>query len=125
MIKKKYKEDYHSYCDFTDSATKYTWCAREIFGLSTYDSELDEIFVKEILDVCKVILTKTNFQYIQKQEQYIQYIRVCHLLDNMGWIEWGTSIRGAWIDTHSNIDIIPGVPLTEENLKVLIVFMED
>ena len=38
MIKKKYKEDYYSFCAFTDGATKYTWCASEIFGLSTYDS---------------------------------------------------------------------------------------
>ena len=125
MIKRKYEDDYYSYCISTCGETKYEWCASIIFDLVTYDSELDEIFVKNILEVCKSIINRTNYDYIKDPERYVQYIIVCQLLSSMKWIDWGTSIRGAWIAEYNKVNIIAEVPLTEENLRILIDFMEE
>lgn len=133
---------------YDDEWTKYEWAARKIFNLTTYDAGLDEAFVKTIVEVCKVILERRNFEYIRNKDNYVIYIIVCQLLNRFGWINWGTSIRGAWFEstnsqnwdtdttTHSkdileelywcNADDqhrIDSVPFTEDNLRALIEFM--
>lgn len=123
MTQDIYRERYADYCAYTEEPNKYEWCASEIFNLCTYDGELDELFVKKILEVCQVILNGENFKYIENKEQYIQYIAVCQLLRQMKWIEWGTSIRGAWIDEYSKVNIVDGVRLTKDNLEALISFV--
>lgn len=128
--------------------TKYEWAAYRVFDLTTYDGGLDERFVKDILEVCKVILEDRNYEYIEDEKNYVKFILVCQLLDRNNWIEWGSSIRGAWLDVdHSpgrrSRDIlealewsdwdpvekkfeehkIEAVPFSVENLKALIEFM--
>ena len=89
-----YEMRYHEHCENTCCDTKYEWAAREVFDLTTYDGELDELFVKKILEVLKVILNRTNFDYIKEEVDYTNYILVCQLLNKFNWIDWGTSIRG-------------------------------
>lgn len=121
--------------------TKQHWAARKVFDLTTYDDELDELFVNDILEVCKVILEKRNYEYIKDEKNYIKYILVCQILKRFGWINWGTSIRGAWCEaSHFDIPkdileelewwddehhVIEEVPFTVDNLKALIEFMEE
>ena len=147
-----YRAQYEEQLDwYEDKKSKYEWAATDIFGLTTYDGDLDERFVKDILEVCKVILERRNFEYIEASENnYIKYILVCQLLDRLHWIDWGTSIRGAWLDVDTYYDyktrestvrsrdildelewwdsehhIIEKVPFTVDNLKDLIKFMEE
>lgn len=154
-VKGLYKTNYETSQNLLGCAcTKYEWAAEKIFDLTTYDSELDELFVKDILEVCKVILDRTNFEYILNRENYIKHILVCQILNKFHWIQWGTSIRGAWfeqVELYENIpdvkfrDImdeyswweydslsetyvehtIDKVPFTKENLQALIEFMEE
>lgn len=141
-----YEHRYAEYCINTCGDTKYEWAAREVFDLTTYDGSLDELFVKKIIEVLKVIFNRTSFEYIKDETNYITYILVCQLLEKFHWIEWGTSIRGAWFETyHPNVKshlileeyvitsfasgerkeyIYPEVRCTEENLKALIEFIE-
>ena len=135
-----YKRDYEIYTSFMSGESKYDWAATNIFDLTTYDGDLDERFVKDILEVCKVILEKRNFEYIKDEQNYLKYIIVCQLLVNKRWINWGTSIRGAWFErdeTYIWDEKVPisesdkilktnvTVPFTVENLKALIEFMEE
>lgn len=152
-VKDIYKANYETQRDvmgFYDD--KYTWAARQVFDLTTYDGSLDERFVKDILEVCKVILENRNFEYIKNEDNYVKYILVCQLLNGFSWIEWGTSIRGAWFDIDSRMNwktrettvysrdileelewwehhnephVIEAVPFTVENLIALIEFMEE
>lgn len=78
--------------------SKLEFISSEVFNLVTYDSELDELFATKIIEVLKVIISGKNFEYIENKQDYINYILVCQLLDKMNWIDWGTSIRGAWIE---------------------------
>lgn len=116
--------------------TKYEWAASSVFNLTTYDVGLDELFVKKILEVCKVILNGTNFEYIKDEINYHTYILVCQLLKEMNWIDWGTSIRGAWFNDFAvDEEVSPlFVPHTyedrliypsKENIRELIKFVEE
>ena len=149
-VKEIYKAQYEEYkSNFDDAPSKYEWAAHNIFDLTTYDGDLDELFVKCIIDVLKVIRDRSNFEYIKDENNYIKYILVCQLLDKFHWIEWGTSIRGAWFDGYHPRHMvrpileemewsqwddkkkefiehkINGVIFTEDNIKDLIEFLSD
>lgn len=89
------KTDYELCVQCEIFETKYEWAASSVFNLATYDSELDELFVKKILEVLKVILLGINFEYIKDEANYRTYILVCQKLSDMNWIDWSSSIRGA------------------------------
>lgn len=136
-----YRQEYEYFKSNVDHVTnKYRWAARKVFGLITYDDELDEKIVKKILTVCKIILNHATYEYIHTDEtNYKIYILVCQLLNHKNWINWGSSIRGAWFDTGYNEDPILDneyfddagnrkkirVPFTEENILKLIQFIEE
>ena len=148
-VKELLKAHYDFYADCYDDASKYKWAASNVFDLTTYDGDLDERFVKAIIEVCKVIFEKSNFNYIEGDGNYVKYILVCQLLDKFQWIEWGTSIRGAWFDglasihdTHPILEqdewseyddekhewvnhVLDRVVFTPYNLRAFIEFMED
>ena len=92
-----FEREYDFYRDCGTFETKYEWASSHIFNLATYDSSLDEMFVKLILEVCDVILENKNYEYIEDETNYFTFIAVCQRLDSLGWIDWGTSIRGAWM----------------------------
>lgn len=139
-VREIYEDHYASYCISTCGDSKYEWAASEVFDLTTYDGELDELFVKKIIEVIKVIFTRTSFEYIKDQNNYITYILVCQLLEKFNWIEWGTSIRGAWFEsyhpnqkTHPILDFeyeqdrygCKEIPFSDDNLIILIRFLEE
>ena len=133
-VLENYKASYDA--QRSNCESKYEWAANYIFDLTTYDGDIDEYFVQTIIEVCEVILEKRNFEYIQFRTNYIKYIVVCQLLDKFGWIDWGTSIRGAWFDEigYQNkdqryiLDLGWGnedvVDFSLENLRILIDFIE-
>lgn len=103
-ITELYEAHYKDYCEFLDQDdykhTKYEWAASEVFDLTTYDSSIDELFVKKIVEVLKAIRDRKTFDYIKDENNYITYLAVCQLLTRFNWINWGTSIRGAWFDGY-------------------------
>ena len=134
-VTKIYEDVYGGYIGFVNGETKYEWAASEIFDLVTYDGSIDESFVKNIIEVCKVILEKKTYEYIKDEKNYITYLLVCQLLNHNNWINWGTSIRGAWFEAchHGRGKSEPiisedfcgtEVPFTIQNLKLLIDFIE-
>lgn len=132
--KEIFEKDFANFEEIQEGNNIYEWAASYIFGLSTYDGELDEHFVKIIIDVCKTIDSRNTFKMIEQSDvYYIAYIIVCQLLKHKNWIDWGTSIRGAWFD-YGNRDaepiydgggILPDVPFTKDNFATLIDFVEE
>ena len=150
-VRKIYEENYQFHIENLPGAyrNKYNWAATEVFDLTTYDDNLDHLFVEKIVDVCKAILDGQTFEYIGNKDRYVTYILVCQLLDKFHWIEWGTSIRGAWFEEQHGVwgkskdilneqewsstdntgawvdNVIEKVPFTVDNLKILIEFLEE
>lgn len=86
-IRKQLDESYTDYGIESLGGTKYEWAASRIFELSTYDSELDELFIKTIIDVCKSIINRTTFEYMEDHMMYVKYIIVAQLLNSFNWLE--------------------------------------
>lgn len=138
-VKASLKRDWDEYRGFRPfEVSKYEWLAENVFDLTTYDNRLNDVFGKKIFEVCKAINEGTTFEYIAKDDiHYTTYILVCQILDMFHWIDWGTSIRGAWFEEehihniHSryiirdpdNLD--KEIPFTEDNIKMLLEFVEE
>ena len=139
-IKELYAACYGEYREFIDDeATKYQWVGNAVFNLVTYDGALDELFAKYIIEICKAILERRTFDYCSGSditEDYVKYILVCQKLEALDWINWGTSIRGAWFDAGKDAEPIlkyieesrhgvDKIPFTIENIEALIEFVEE
>jgi hypothetical protein len=143
-LRKIFEFSYAEEIQNTCNETKYEWAANLVFNLTTYDGSLDELFVKKIIEICKVILDGKNYEYIRDENNYKDFILVCQLLHNFDWINWGTSIRGAWFERGSRARYLlenysasqyiddewrekghPDIPFSEENLRLLIEFIEE
>lgn len=128
-----FRKSYSFYREcYEELPSKYHWAALEIFHLTTYDSSLDEFFVKKIIEVSKAILNRETFEYIEDKQNYIIYVLVCQMFNRFDWIEWGTSIRGAWFEKGcdaywllDDYNLQEQVPFSEENIKALIEFLEE
>lgn len=124
-VKKLFDQSYDDYSFGNPCAdNKYDWAAEEVFHLATYDNEISKLIVEDIFEIIDMIHNKLNWPYIADEDNYFRYILVCQILDQFRWIEWGTSIRGAWLESDKDSrDIIDGVPYTPENIMALIDFV--
>lgn len=130
--KEIFQKSYDDHLSIDDENNVYGWAASNIFDLTTYDDELDELFVKVIVGASKVILTRQSYGFIKDESMYVAYILVCNLFEHKKWINWGTSIRGAWFEDRADSEYIfygcgylEDVPFTKENLISLIEFIEE
>lgn len=112
---------------------KYDMFVEGIMGLTTYDSGLNKEFAISIIEVINVIFERKTFEYIDDYHNYKKYILVAQILNQKGWLEWGTSIRGAWFDSSLTIGLITcawvptemKIPYSIDNLKAVVKYMEE
>ena len=81
---------------------KFQFLGNSIFGFTTYDSGIDELFAKKMLEVIDCIYNKTIFDYQNDENNYINYLTMVNMPFMQGKLEWGTSIRGAWFDEYGH-----------------------
>jgi len=90
-----------------------------VFDFTTYDggegSTLESL-TKDMLEVLKVIYEKRNFEYIKEDKANLRYMTMVNMPFLKDKIEWGTSIRGAWLDEfNKKIEIDCGrIMITEK-----------
>lgn len=131
---------YEEHCDIFEGTyySKYQWFVDHILELTTYDGEISDLFGRKIVEVCKAIMDRKTYEYIDDENNYITYIIVYNLLQSKEWINWGTSIRGAWFEESSSLNPIINwsysdregihshrVAFSEKNLRTLIEFIEE
>jgi hypothetical protein len=83
----------------------YCFISEYVFNLSFYDDTVAELIGKSIYEVITTIQDGKNFDYIEDNENYIKYLLVANVLEINSVINWGTSIRGAWIEHDIRDDI--------------------
>ena len=81
---------------------KIQFIGSTIFGFTTYDDEIDEIFAKCMLEVCECILNGTSTQYQNTRTKYFNYLTMVNMPFLVDKLDWGTSIRGAWFDEYGH-----------------------
>jgi len=78
---------------------KLEFIGSTIFDFTTYDNRVDEIFASKMITVLDVILNRATFEYQQENnDNYYNYLLMVNMPFLQDKLEWGPSIRGAWID---------------------------
>ena len=85
---------------------RLVYLSESIFDFTTYDSEMDELFAKRAVEVCRVINNRKISEYIKDPEQYKWFLIMCNMPFFCDKLDWGISIRGAWWSSpHDGKDI--------------------
>ena len=77
--------------------TKLEYIGDCIFDFTTYDSAATELFTTLMLGVLNALVTRTLSDYQESPERYLTYLIAVNSPFLKDKIEWGTSIRGAWL----------------------------
>lgn len=98
---------YNDYRSFDDESCKYDFI-EGIFNFTTYDGgdgSEQEYLCNSMIDVLKSIVNGNTFEYQKESEvNYRTYIIMVNMPFLKDKIEWGTSIRGAWLDESSFVE---------------------
>lgn len=122
LLEEKYQERLQEQCSSPPNS-KLEWVGDEIFDFTTYDGQVSELFTTCMFEALKSILNGTTFEYIENRDNYLNYLAMVNMPFLRNKLEWGTSIRGAWIDEHghpSNKDEIfeiGGINVPRKELK--------
>jgi hypothetical protein len=94
--------------------TKIEFIGNTIFDFTTYDSEMDEHFALKMIEVIECIINRTTFDY--QKDNYINYLTMVNMPFLSDKLEWGGSIRGAWIDNFKEYKIAD-IEIEKEELE--------
>jgi hypothetical protein len=78
--------------------TRLSYLCMYVFDITTYAGEMDELFGRHAVEVCRAINDGKTFDYIADESRHVWYLVMVNMPFFAGRIEWGTSIRGAWWD---------------------------
>lgn len=112
ILEDKYQEA-KSYIE--DLENKDQFLGSFIFDFTTYDDEKDEYFALQMIDVINAIINNTTFKYIQNEDYYLNYLTMVNMPFLKNKLDWGGSIRGAWLDDYKEYDIA-GIKIEKEEL---------
>ena len=96
---KKLDELYGDYKEGIENLTRLGFLSDNIFDFTTYDNEVSEQFARGMLEVLECLLLRKTFEYQAKHKgAYMNYLLMVNMPFLAGKLDWGTSIRGAWLD---------------------------
>jgi len=101
--------------------SKMSFTGNYIFEFTTYDDEVDEGFAIGLFKVLDAIINKTTFDFIKDEINYIGYLTHVNSRFLYEKLEWGSSIRGAWLDEFKQYEIYGGnIIIAEGKLEIFI-----
>lgn len=90
-----------NFLDENGDVSKEYFVSAVIFDFLTYDADIDEILANKMLEVLDALINRITFEYIESSgENYINYIMMINTPFLIDKIDWGTSIRTAWLYNH-------------------------
>ena len=93
------------YLDGLECVSKHEYLSSMVFDFTTYDGDVDKLFVSKALEVCDAISNRTTFDYIKENlEWYLIMMNMPFFADQTSW---GTSVRFAWWDDNEPIAGFP------------------
>lgn len=120
--------EYEQWRTYTGCSTdKAVFLSDVVFEFTTYDDDISREWVVDMIAVIECICQKKTFEFIENPLQYRKYLMMVNMPFLADKLEWGGSIRGAWIDnykppvTHAiTPEITIQVECTERFLKALV-----
>lgn len=76
--------------------SRLDWVGEAIFGFTTYDYTLNELYTRKALEACKVINDGTVIEYILDNVNYCWFVLLLQLEFFSSRINWEESIRGSY-----------------------------
>lgn len=93
LIKKEWQYKYGNYL------TKYEFLGG-VFNFVTYDKNIEKQMVKDMVEVLRAILNGETYEYIKSPSRHKKYIHMVNTPFLYEKINWGNSVRGAWLDNN-------------------------
>lgn len=86
-------------CNDEEDKTEPCELIVQIFDLTTYDTGIDRILARKIIDALLMIAERRVFDAVESHhEAYLDFITVVNFKNIEDMLSWGTSIRGCWFD---------------------------
>lgn len=84
--------------------TRLEYLSSEIFNFTTDDGDMDALFARRAVEVCKAISGRSTFEYIKDPEQYRWFLVMLNMPFFAKRTEYGTSVRGSWWESHDGVE---------------------
>ena len=99
------ERDYQEVFKEHPGTTKLEYVGDRVFDFTTYDGGVSEKWAKTMVEVIEVILSRKSFEYIESPDNYEKYLTMCNMPFLASMLDWGTSIRGAWIQPDKKYQV--------------------
>lgn len=111
----KWLQDFlNSWMEFNNESNAVTVIG-DILDLTTYDDDATYVIAGKMLNTLEHIINGTTYDFIKSSpEANIEYLTMVNLSRIADYIDWGTSIRGAWL-SHSGFIFYPDTSQNEIN----------
>lgn len=86
-------------------SSKLAFLADYVFDFTTYDDDIGEEMATDMLYVLSAIWQGKTFGFIADKANYRKYLTMINMPFLANIIEWGTSIRGAWLDDCKDVKV--------------------
>lgn len=138
LIMNKYKEELDRYDRDEEDRPFYEFVAHNIFSFFSYCNIPDLMYAEDMISVLRAIVESKTFEYVEEMDDYYKFAIMCDKLNDLGWIHWGTSIRGAsltengeymfhdWKAVKVNFaSVVALIELAEEDIKPRVIDDDD
>ena len=86
-----------------------------IFNFTMYDGDASKRFALKMIEVIESIINRTTFEY--QKENYDNYLTMVNMPFLVDKLDWGSSIRGAWLDYSKEYTVSYDIKIEKEEIE--------
>ena len=115
ILEKEYQEE-KEYNECLGS--RLDFIGETIFNFTMYDGVASERFALKMIEVIECIINRTTFEY--QKENYDNYLTMVNMPFLVDKLDWGGSIRGAWLDYSKEYTISNDIKIEKEEIELFL-----
>ena len=112
ILEKEYQEE-KEYNECLGS--RLDFIGETIFNFTMYDGDASERFALKMIEVIECIINRTTFEY--QKENYDNYLTMVNMPFLVDKLDWGGSIRGAWLDYSKEYTISNDIKIEKDEIE--------
>ena len=117
ILEKEYQEE-KEYNECLGS--RLDFIGETIFNFTMYDGVASERFALKMIEVIECIINRTTFEY--QKENYDNYLTMVNMPFLVDKLDWGGSIRGAWLDYSKEYTVSYDIKIEKEEIELFFFF---
>ena len=115
ILEKEYqKEKEYNEC----LGSRLDFIGETIFNFTMYDGDASERFALKMIEVIECIINRTTFEY--QKENYDNYLTMVNMPFLVDKLDWGGSIRGAWLDYSKEYTVSYDIKIEKEEIELFL-----